>query len=162
MTKAIVNIADVPLAERGNGGSFAVRWGRVGPLIGSTGLGCAVHVVPPGKRAFPLHRHHVIHELFYVLSGKGEVRLGDQTYSVREGDFIAAPAGGEAHQIINSGEEDLKYLAVSTMGEVDVVDYPDSGKFAAAAGIKNADFTTATFKYIGRAAPADYYDGEPA
>jgi uncharacterized cupin superfamily protein len=158
--KPIVNIDDVPLMDRKRGEKFAVQWGRVGPLVGSTGLGCAVHVVPPGKRAFPFHRHHVIDEMFYILSGTGEYRLGEATYPLRAGDFVGAPAGGEAHQIINTGKDDLRYLAFSTIGSVDVVDYPDSGKLAVAAGVKNADFKTATYAAIGRVQPADYYDGE--
>jgi hypothetical protein len=55
---------------------------------------------------------------------------------------------------------DLRYLGISTVGAVDVVDYPDSTKIAVAAGVKNADFKTATYVFLGRIAPADYYDGE--
>jgi uncharacterized cupin superfamily protein len=156
----IVNIDDVPLMERGHGEKFAVRWGRVGPLVGSTGVGCAIHVVPPGKRAFPFHRHHVVDEMFFILSGTGEYRIGNRTLPLRAGDFVGAPAGGEPHQIINSGLEELRYLAFSTVGSVDLVDYPDSGKIAVAAGIKNADFKTATYAKVGRLQGADYYDGE--
>ncbi|MBO0766366.1 MAG: cupin domain-containing protein [Hyphomicrobiaceae bacterium] len=159
-TKPVLNIADVPLMERGNGDRFAVKWGRMGPHIGSTKLGCALHVVPPGKRAFPLHRHHVIEELFYVVSGVGEYRWGDETFSVRAGDVIGAPAGARPHQLVNTGSEDLRYLGISTIGAVDICEYPDSGKVAAAAGIWNADFATATFTGIGRIQPADYWDGE--
>ena len=158
--KPIVNLADVPLTEFGKGEKFAAKLGRVGPMLGSTGLGCTLTVVPPGKRAFPFHRHHVIHELFFVLAGTGEYRLGDKTYPVRAGDVIAAPAGGEAHQLINIGLDELRYLSLSTLGEVDVVDYPDSGKMAVAAGIKNADMSTATYRAVGRIAAADYWDGE--
>jgi uncharacterized cupin superfamily protein len=160
VAKPVLNIADVPLVERGHGDRFAVKLGRMGPHIGSTGLGCALHVVPPGKRAFPLHRHHVIEELFYVVSGSGEYRWGDETFAVRPGDVIGAPAGTKAHQLVNTGSEDLRYLAISTLGSVDVCDYPESGKMAVAAGIKNADFTTATYTGIGRIQPADYWDGE--
>jgi uncharacterized cupin superfamily protein len=158
--KPIVNIADVPLQDFGKGEKFAAKIARIAPMLGSTGLGCMLTVVPSGKRAFPFHRHHVIHELFFVLSGTGEYRLGDKRHPLRAGDVIAAPAGGEAHQIINTGSEELRYLGLSTLGEVDVVDYPDSGKMAVAAGIKNADFTTATYRGMGRIAPADYWDGE--
>jgi len=49
---------------------------------------------------------------------------------------------------------------VSTGGAVDVVDYPDSKKIAVAAGVKNADFKTATYVGLGRLAPTDYYDAE--
>ena len=161
MTAApIVHIDDVPLADRARGDKFAVKWGRVGPLVGLAGLGCAVHVVPPGKRAFPFHRHHVADEMFFILSGTGEYRLGDATHPLRSGDFVGAPAGGEAHQIVNTGADELRYLAFSTVGSVDVVDYPDSGKIAVAAGIKNADFKTATYAKVGRMQATDYYDGE--
>ena len=161
-TKLIVNIADVPLTERGNGRQFAVKWCRAGPLLGLTGLGCAVHVVAPGKKAFPFHRHHVMDELFFIVSGTGEYRFGDETFAVRAGDLVGAPAGTKAHQLVNTGSEDLRYLGISTMGGVDVVDYPDSKKIAVAAGVKNADFKTATYVGLGRLAPADYYDGEDA
>src|SRR5262245_29044922 len=71
-----------------------------------------------------------------------------------------APAGCEPHQIINTGAEDLRYLGFSTVGSVDVVDYPDSGKVGVAAGVKNADFKTATYVAMGRIQRADYFDGE--
>ena len=70
------------------------------------------------------------------------------------------PGGTESHQIINTGDGELRYLGISTLGSVDVVDYPDSGKVGVAAGIKNADFSTATFRGMGRIQPADYFDGE--
>ena len=160
--KPIVNIADVPLRDFGKGEKFSAKLARIAPVVGSTGLGCTLTVVPTGRRAFPFHRHHVIHEMFFILSGTGEYRLGNETHPLRAGDIIAAPAGGEAHQIVNTGSEDLRYLGLSTLGEVDVVDYPDSGKMAVAAGIKNADFTTATYRGMGRIAAADYWDGEAA
>ncbi len=156
----IVNIEDIRLADTGDGKAFVAKIGRAGPLLGSTGLGCTVTVLPPGKRAFPFHRHHVIHELFYVLSGSGEYRMDDRRLPLRAGDLVAAPAGKEAHQIVNTSSAELRYLAFSTIGEVDVVEYPDSGKVAIGAGVKNADFSTATYKAIGRLTPAQYFEGE--
>ncbi len=158
--KPVVNIADVPLFDRGNGKQFAVKWGRAGPLLGLNGLGCAVHIVPPGKKAFPFHRHHVMDELFYVVSGTGEYRYGDDSFAVRAGDLVGAPAGMRAHQLINTGSEDLRYLGISSGSSVDIVDYPDSGKVAMAAGVRNADFKTATYVGLGRVQAADYFDGE--
>jgi len=156
----IINIDDVPLAERGNGKSFALKWGRVGPTLGLNALGCAVHVVPPGKKAFPFHRHHVADELFFIVSGEGQYRWGEETFPVKTGDLVSAPAGTKAHQLINTGKTDLRYLGISSMGSVDIVDYPDSGKIGAAAGIKDGNFKSATYAGMGRLQPADYYDGE--
>ena len=156
----IVHLDDIPLADLGNGKSFAAKVGRAGPLLGSTGLGCSLTVVPPGKRAYPFHRHHVIHEMFYVLSGAGELRIGKERKPIRAGCLIASPAGAEPHQIINTSSGELRYLAFSTIGEVDLLEYPDSDKIAGAAGIKNADFKTATVKFLTRPEPLGYYDGE--
>jgi len=160
--KVVINIADVPLTERGNGKAFVAKWGRVGQLLGLEGLGCAVHVVPPGKMAFPFHRHHVLDELFFIVAGSGEYRFGDETHKLRAGDIVSAPAGTKPHQIVNTGSEDLRYLGISTMSPVEVVDYPDSGKVGVMAGVKNGDFKTATYARMGRITPADYFDGEDA
>ena len=158
-TQRVVNLADVPLKDSGNGKSFQARIGRIGPMLGLTGLGCTLTVVAPGKRAYPFHRHHVSSELFYILSGNGEVRLDGRVMPLRPGDLIANPAGAEAHQIVNTGRDELRYLAISEIGSVDIIDYPDSGKMAAA-GVKNGDLSTATYKAFGRVTPADYFDGE--
>ena len=102
-------------------------------------------------------------ELFYIVSGSGQYRYGEETMPVRAGDLVGAPAGAKAHQIINTGSEDLRYLGISgngTENSVEVVDYPDSKKIGVAAGVKNADFKSATYAAMGRVTPADYFDGE--
>ena len=159
-TKPILNIADAPLRDNGDGDKFQAKISRLGPMVGMTGLGCTLTVVPPGKRAYPFHRHHVTDEIFFILQGSGEYRFGDKTLAIKEGDLIGAPAGKEAHQVINSGSDELRYLAFSTIGSVDIVEYPETGKIAAAAGIRNADFKTATFVAMGHVQPAEYWKGE--
>jgi uncharacterized cupin superfamily protein len=156
----IVNIAELAMEDGGNGKAFQARLGRAGPMLGLRKLGCSLTVVPPGKRAWPFHRHHVMDELFYIVSGSGEVRLDDHTQPVRAGDLIANPAGGEAHQIINTGASELRYLAISDIATVDIIEYPDSGKVGMAAGVKDGDLKSATYKAMGRVTPADYFDGE--
>jgi uncharacterized cupin superfamily protein len=156
----IVNIAQLTLQDGGNGKGFQSKLGRAGPLLGLKKLGCSLTVVPPGKRAWPFHRHHVMDELFYIVSGSGEVRLDDRTQAVRAGDLIASPAGAEAHQIVNTGASELRYLAISDIATVDIIEYPDSGKVGMAAGVKDGDLSSASYKAMGRVAPADYFDGE--
>ena len=61
--------------------------------------GLLVHVVPPGKKAFPFHRHHVMDELFFIVSGEGEYRFGDTTVNApaeKEPSFGRAQASGSA------------------------------------------------------------------
>jgi uncharacterized cupin superfamily protein len=156
----VINIDEAPLSDNGNGKSFMAKVGRLGPTLGLTGLGCSLTVVAAGKRAYPFHRHHVTDEMFYVVSGQGELRLGDERRPIRAGDLIASPAGGEPHQIINTSDGELRYLGFSTVVEADILDYPDSGKVAYSAGMKNGDYKAATTKFVGRVQATDYFEGE--
>jgi uncharacterized cupin superfamily protein len=164
LTKPVVNLDDVPLRDGGNGGKFAAKLGRVGPLIGAQKLGCQLHIVPSGKRAFPRHAHHVNEEMFFVLSGEGTYLLGNESYPIRRGDMISAPAGdvSSAHQIVNTGTSELRYLAFSTRHDPEVVEYPDSHKFAVASmAPPDKGLMAAKLVYIGRREGSlDYFDGE--
>ncbi|MCE9572779.1 MAG: cupin domain-containing protein [Deltaproteobacteria bacterium] len=162
--KPVIHVDDVPLEAHTHGDRFATRDGSVGEHIGARLLGCSVTAVPPGKRAYPFHCHHVNEELFVILDGTGVLRHGANEHPVRAGSVIATPPGGPetAHQLINTGDVDLRYLAISTMIAGDVVEYPDSGKVAVYVGsAPGGDRSKRTFTYRGRlTAPADYWDGE--
>ncbi|RFB80789.1 cupin domain-containing protein [Methylovirgula sp. 4M-Z18] len=162
--KPIVNLANVPLHALSHGEKFAVQLGRIGPLIGAKKLGCSLHIVPPGKIAFPFHAHHVNEEMFLVLQGNGTYRCGTETFAICEGDVIAAPPGDGscAHQIINSGSENMRYLAFSTRLDPEVVEYPDSNKFAVSSMVpENEGPWAARVRHIGRPGTSlDYWDGE--
>ena len=158
--KPIVNLDDLLLEVEGHGERFAVHRGEIGEALGLTTLGCMLHVVPPGKIAFPFHRHHGCDEMFFVLSGTGEYRLGDQRLPIRAGDCLGAPAGGEAHQVINTGSEPLRYLGLSNNPASDLVEYPDSAKIGFRVGAKGVGFTDATIRGRGRLTATDYWDGE--
>ena len=127
----IINLADLEFHHWQHGERFEGRMGEIATEIGAEKLGYNLTVVPAGKRAVPFHSHHVIEEMFFVLEGEGEVRIGDSVFPIREGDVVNCPAGGPetAHQIINTmASGDLKYLAVSTNQFPDICRYPDSGK----------------------------------
>ena len=66
----------------------------------------------------------------FILEGTGRLRFGEKEYPLKKGDFVACPPGGRdvAHQIINTGISDLKYIALSTMIDEEVAEYPDSNK----------------------------------
>ena len=132
---------------------------RVSGRLGARQLGYNLTAVPPGKRAFPYHSHRVNEEMFFVLEGTGELRLGEATYPLRAGDIVACPAGGPetAHQIINTGSVELRYLAVSTERYPEICDYPDSGKF----GTYDDMATGTPFRHLSRTERGlDYWDGE--
>ncbi|MFT4726638.1 MAG: putative cupin superfamily protein [Granulosicoccus sp.] len=100
----------------------------IGDLTGLTGFGIHIIEVPLGKESTEFHMHYFEDECTYVLSGNGTVIIGDEKHSIAAGDFIAYPKGGEAHTMINTGEEVLKCLVVGERLAHDVVDYPNKGK----------------------------------
>jgi len=162
MNKPIINIAEVELQRRppqfaptgAAAQRFDARVGQIGRMIGAKKLGYNLTAVPPGKRAYPFHNHRSNEEMFYILEGRGEVRIGAETFPIGAGDFIACPPGGPelAHQIVNTGTGELKYLAVSTMQGPEVCEYPDSGKI----GVLGE-----SLRYVNRSdSQVGYWEGE--
>jgi len=106
---------------------------------------------PPGRVGCPFHYHLVDDEVFYVLSGTGLLRYGEDLIPLRAGDCISCPAGTEvAHQIANTGPEDLVYLGIGRNSRTDICVYPDSNKINVRA-----------LKKVGYLEKVDYMDGEP-
>ncbi len=159
--KHIINISElefktspVPMPESVKEKYEGAQMGQVGMVLGSKKLGYNVTVVPAGKRAFPFHNHHVNEEMFFVLEGQGEVRIGAETLPIKKGDFISCPPGSKelAHQIINTSKAELRYLAVSSKESPEIADYPDTGKFGILAE---------GFRYLGKPDQSlGYWDGE--
>jgi len=174
MAKHVINIQDVELlpssvafpltATDGRPEHFGASIGRVSPRIGAQQLGYNITSVPPGKSALPAHSHVVNEEMFFVLQGTGEARIGSEVYPLKAGDFLACPAGGPelAHQITNTGSVDLQYIAVSTMRSPEVWQYPNSGKFGVSAPLPSAeDGQPRSVIFFGREHQrVDYWDGE--
>jgi uncharacterized cupin superfamily protein len=158
--KHILNVADAVLQPVGNGAKFVADFASLGAGIGAEKLGVSVCVVPPGKRAFPRHAHHVNEEMMFILDGTGTYHCGSESAAIRAGDLIAAPPGdaSTAHQIENTSEGPLRYLTFSTKLEPEVVEYPDSGKF----GVTSfAGAATPTLRFLGRKETSlGYFDGE--
>jgi uncharacterized cupin superfamily protein len=102
--------------------------------------------------------------MFLILEGSGELRYGDARHPLRAGDIIACPPGGPetAHQIINTGDIELRYLAVGTNEAPDICEYPDSGKYLVFDdSLRDADGRPREFRVLGRQQDSlDYWDGE--
>lgn len=142
---------------------YACTMTPVGAALGMTGLGCSLTEVEPGKRAFPYHNHLGNDEMFVILEGTGTYRIGERTHPIKAGDVCGAPRGGPdtAHQIVNDGTTTLRYLAVSTKNDPEIVEYPETGKFAALAIAPGPDFMNAHMRFIGkREMGIGYWDGE--
>lgn len=171
-TRPLVNLADLEVREvpperapRGpNADQYDIRWAEVATRIGARKLGYNLTVVAPGKRNCPFHSHRAEEEMFFILEGAGELRYGESRFPLRRGDIIACPAGGPetAHQIINTGDTEMRYLSVSTMAPIEICEYPDSGKFGVYEDLPDdADGRRVRFRHLARHEDArDYWEGE--
>ena len=162
MQKPVINVDELDYKTFGKGEKFEADRAPVGPLIGARKLGYAVIRLEPGKRAWPYHAHHVIEEMFYILSGSGTLRHAGEEYPLRAGDFIASPADpDQPHQIINTSGEQLVYIALSGNAQTDVIRYPDSDKYGVWDGDASRPRDPANFRVFARLEDqVDYWDGE--
>ena len=165
MKRPILNIADnLEYRQWGNGKDYEAKLGALAAKLGAQKLGYNLTVLAPGKKAFPFHSHRVNEEMFFVVEGEGELRIGKEKHAIRKGDVIACPPGGPetAHQISNTGTAELKYLAVSTKLSPEICDYPDSSKFGVYAELgPEADGKPQMLRHLNRPGGGiDYWDGE--
>ncbi|MFP6743746.1 MAG: cupin domain-containing protein [Alphaproteobacteria bacterium] len=56
--------------------------------------------------------------MFVILEGIGTLRYDGERHPVRQGDVIFTPTGpGTAHQIINTSDAELRYMALAPMSK---------------------------------------------
>jgi uncharacterized cupin superfamily protein len=156
MAKPIINLDEVEFDDIEENGRFTSKRARFSDGIGARRLGYNLTVLPPGKVQCPFHNHRSEEEMFLILEGEGELRFGVERYPIRALDVIACPTGGPevAHQIINTGSVPMRYLALSNRSELDICEYPDSGKISASADVPRLH------RMFRAEAGVDYYDRE--
>ncbi len=147
-----VNVDDVPEEEYLEGEHWGHAYKVLTPSIPRAGhLGVNMTRLPPGRTACPFHYHQKEDEVFFILSGRGWLRYGEQLSELRPGDCVSCPAGtGKAHQIANPFDEDLVYLAIGPNDDHEVCVYPDSNKVM-----------VRSLKRVGYFEKVSYMDGEP-
>lgn len=160
MARPIMNLDDITeFDDVEENGIYTSKRALFSASIGAKQLGYNLTVLPPGKAQCPFHVHRGEEEMFLILEGEGELRFGDARYPIRKHDVIACPTGGPevAHQIINTGKADLRYLALSNLVEIEVCEYPDSGKLSVVTGRRGEPGLHKIFRAEGT---VDYYDRE--
>jgi uncharacterized cupin superfamily protein len=158
--KPIANLDDVAFTDIEDNGCYTSRRAQFSAGIGARQLGYNLTELPPGKAQCPFHNHHGEEEMFLILEGSGELRFGSERYPIRKHDVIACPAGGRevAHQIINTGSTTMRYLALSTVADIEICEYPDSNKIMIGAGRPGAPGRL--WKMFRAENTVDYYDRE--
>lgn len=157
--KPIMNLSEVEFDDVEENGIYTSSRGQISDHIGAKRLGYNLTVVPSGKVQCPFHNHHGEEEMFLILEGEGELRFGDERYPIRKHDVIACPPGGPevAHQIRNTGTTTLRYLALSTIVDVEAREYPDSQKLLIVTGDRGERRLRKMFRAENT---VDYHDRE--
>ncbi|MEX1362311.1 MAG: cupin domain-containing protein [Nannocystaceae bacterium] len=157
----VIHSDDVPWDEGGQGDLFAHRRRRLGLAAGGQQLGCSMMELDPGKTAWPFHFHCANEEALFVLAGEATLRRGTRQQRVRQGDYVALPAGpADAHQLTNTGTEVVRYLVISTMVTPDVCVYPDADKVGIVGALRDQDGRVRRVVTFPRPAEVGYWDGE--
>ena len=83
----------------------------------------------PGKFSYPYHFHRNAEELFIILEGEATLRSPEGYQTISKGDIIFCEEGSSGtHQLYNHSDEQLIYTDLRTKANIDVCEYPDSGK----------------------------------
>jgi uncharacterized cupin superfamily protein len=138
-------------------GFHALR-ARLGHQLGTEHLGLSLWELPPGQAAYPYHVHLAEEEALVVLAGRPSLRTPDGWRDLEQGDVVSFPIGAEgAHQVVNPTDQPVRFLAVSTHGQPDIVLYPDSGKVGPAERLPRGGGFRAFFRLADQ---VDYWEGE--
>jgi mannose-6-phosphate isomerase-like protein (cupin superfamily) len=108
-----------PFIGKEEGEPFIARDGaRIFELFQSSGLSIASGYLKPEQRALS-HFHDSSEEIYYIISGSGEVKVGDVTEKIEAGDVVRM-LPGETHALKNTSQtEIMKVLAISSPAYAD-------------------------------------------
>lgn len=115
--------------------SEGVRFGSRSRVLSDTRgddkrkIGIAYEELPPGKQSCPFHYHLVEEEHIIALEGEATLRLGEERYLLKAGDYVGFPAGQRAgHCLINETEKPFRFIIIGDSSPHEVCVYPDSNK----------------------------------
>src|SRR3989304_5152633 len=71
-------------------------------------ISLGITILEPGWTSSP-HSHETEDEIWFVLSGTGQARGGEETIQIEKDTAIYCPPR-QPHQLINNGNEDMRVL----------------------------------------------------
>ncbi len=98
----------------------------LGDLFGLTNFGVNLNRLAPGAQSALRHSHSKQDEFIYVISGELVLRDNHGEQSLSAGMCVGFKAGdGNAHHLLNLGQQEACFLEVGDRSINDVVSYPD-------------------------------------
>ena len=108
----VFNLRDVPPFTTKDGSEIRELLAHRNSCIRNQSL--AEARLPPGAATAP-HYHPRAEEIYFILAGRGSMRIDQQIRDVGPGDAIAIPPGA-VHRIENIGSETLSFLCCCAPG----------------------------------------------
>jgi uncharacterized cupin superfamily protein len=130
----IRNLAELPLDE-GRAGRLAYATRGVHDM-GADKLVLAEDTMPPDTHNTDLHFHSAREEAWYVRSGSGVARLGDDAHPLVAGSFwLCRENTGVGHRI-EVGPDGMRLVTMGDLIPGDVCVYPEKRTFKPARGLE--------------------------
>jgi uncharacterized cupin superfamily protein len=130
----IRNLSELPL-EEGREGHVAYATRGLHQL-GAELIVLAQDEMPPDTHNTDLHFHSAREEAWYVRSGGGIARLGDDAHELRPGSFWFAHENTGVGHRVEVGPEGMQLVTMGDMIPGDVCVYPETRTFRPARGIE--------------------------
>jgi uncharacterized cupin superfamily protein len=131
---SIKNLVELPLQE-GRDGRLAYATRGVHQM-GADRLVLAQDDLPPDTHNTVLHFHSAREEAWFVRSGAGIARLGEEGYPLGAGSFwLRRENGGVGHRI-EVGSEGMQVVTIGDRIPGDVCVYPEKRTFRPARGVE--------------------------
>jgi uncharacterized cupin superfamily protein len=130
----IRNLAELPLQEGRDGRlAYATRDARD---MGSDKLVLAQDEMPPNTHNTELHFHSAREEAWFVRSGHGIARLGEEGYPLQAGSlWLRTENTGVGHRI-EVGANGMQLVTIGDLVPGDVCVYPEKRTFKPARGVE--------------------------
>ncbi len=99
-----------PFAEIDALSTFAADKMKKNNLFTTERMFCDVYCFEPGQAQKP-HAHSGSDKIYFVLDGRGRIRVGDEEREAGPGTAVLAPAEIE-HAVVNPGPARLRLLVI--------------------------------------------------
>jgi uncharacterized cupin superfamily protein len=130
----IRNLAELPLEEGRDGRvAYASRDARE---MGSDKLVLAQDEMPPDTHNTELHFHSAREEAWFVRSGHGIARLGEEAHPLSAGSFWLCPENTGVGHRIEVGADGMQLVTIGDLIPGDVCVYPEKRTFRPARGVE--------------------------